>query len=94
MSLCRIIEFNEAADPVHRASLIALGLVLFVLTFVVLAASRVGARGAGVRAVGQARAFHQNQIMSLSCGRSMPNAQCTMPNAQRECMGCGNSFGP
>jgi phosphate transport system permease protein len=34
-------EFNEAADPVHRASLIALGLVLFVLTFIVLAASRV-----------------------------------------------------
>ena len=33
-------EFNEAADPVHRASLIALGLVLFVLTFVVLALSR------------------------------------------------------
>ena len=33
-------EFNEAADPVHRASLIALGLVLFVLTFIVLAASR------------------------------------------------------
>jgi phosphate transport system permease protein len=33
-------EFNEAADPVHRASLIALGLVLFVLTLVVLAASR------------------------------------------------------
>ncbi len=34
-------EFNEAADPVHRASLIALGLVLFVLTFIVLAASRM-----------------------------------------------------
>ena len=34
-------EFNEAADPVHRASLIALGLVLFVLTLVVLAASRL-----------------------------------------------------
>jgi phosphate transport system permease protein len=33
-------EFNEAADPVHRASLIALGLVLFVLTLVVLAFSR------------------------------------------------------
>jgi phosphate transport system permease protein len=33
-------EFNEAADPLHRASLIALGLVLFVLTFIVLAASR------------------------------------------------------
>jgi len=33
-------EFNEAADPVHRASLIALGLVLFVLTLIVLAASR------------------------------------------------------
>jgi phosphate transport system permease protein len=34
-------EFNEAADPVHRASLIALGLVLFLLTFVVLACSRL-----------------------------------------------------
>jgi phosphate transport system permease protein len=34
-------EFNEAADPVHRASLIALGLVLFVLTVIVLACSRV-----------------------------------------------------
>ncbi|MBS0327329.1 MAG: phosphate ABC transporter permease subunit PstC [Proteobacteria bacterium] len=34
-------EFNEASDPVHRASLIALGLVLFALTLVVLAASRV-----------------------------------------------------
>ena len=34
-------EFNEAADPVHRASLIALGLVLFVLTFIVLACSRM-----------------------------------------------------
>ena len=34
-------EFNEAADPVHRGSLIALGLVLFVLTLLVLAASRL-----------------------------------------------------
>ena len=34
-------EFNEAADPVHRASLIALGLVLFVLTTIVLACSRL-----------------------------------------------------
>ena len=34
-------EFNEASDPVHRASLIALGLVLFVLTFIVLACSRL-----------------------------------------------------
>ena len=34
-------EFNEAADPVHRASLIALGLVLFLLTFIVLACSRL-----------------------------------------------------
>jgi phosphate transport system permease protein len=33
-------EFNEASDPVHRASLFALGLVLFLLTFLVLAASR------------------------------------------------------
>jgi len=34
-------EFNEAAEPVHRAALIELGLVLFVLTFVVLAFSRM-----------------------------------------------------
>ncbi len=34
-------EFNEAADPVHRASLIALGLVLFVLTTIVLGLSRM-----------------------------------------------------
>jgi len=34
-------EFNEAAEPVHRASLIALGLVLFLLTFVVLSCSRL-----------------------------------------------------
>jgi phosphate transport system permease protein len=33
-------EFNEAADPVHRGALMALGLVLFVLTVIVLAASR------------------------------------------------------
>jgi phosphate transport system permease protein len=34
-------EFNEASDPVHLSSLIALGLVLFILTFVVLACSRL-----------------------------------------------------
>ena len=34
-------EFNEADDPVHRASLISLGLVLFVLTTIVLACSRL-----------------------------------------------------
>ena len=34
-------EFNEAAEPVHRAALIELGLVLFLLTFVVLACSRL-----------------------------------------------------
>jgi len=34
-------EFNEAADPVHRASLISLGLVLFLLTFIVLGFSRM-----------------------------------------------------
>ena len=39
-------EFNEAADPIHRASLIALGLVLFALTFVVLALSRHADRAA------------------------------------------------
>ena len=46
-------EFNEAADPVHRASLIALGLVLFLLTFIVLALSRMLiarlAKGEGTR---------------------------------------------
>ena len=34
-------EFNEAADPIHRASLITLGLVLFVLTLIVLGLSRL-----------------------------------------------------
>jgi len=34
-------EFNEASDPVHTASLIALGLILFILTFIVLALSRL-----------------------------------------------------
>lgn len=34
-------EFNEAADPVHSAALISLGLVLFLLTTLVLAASRL-----------------------------------------------------
>jgi len=34
-------EFNEASDPVHRASLFALGLVLFLLTFIVLTCSRL-----------------------------------------------------
>jgi phosphate transport system permease protein len=33
-------EFNEASDPLHLSALIALGLVLFLLTFCVLAASR------------------------------------------------------
>ena len=46
-------EFNEAADPIHRASLVALGLVLFVLTFIVLALSRLLiarlAKGEGTR---------------------------------------------
>jgi phosphate transport system permease protein len=34
-------EFNEASDPVHLSSLISLGLVLFMLTFIVLACSRL-----------------------------------------------------
>ncbi len=33
-------EFNEASDPLHLSALIALGLILFMLTFCVLAASR------------------------------------------------------
>jgi phosphate transport system permease protein len=46
-------EFNEAADPIHRGALIALGLVLFVLTLIVLTASRLLiarlSRGEGAR---------------------------------------------
>jgi phosphate transport system permease protein len=46
-------EFNEASEPIHRASLIALGLVLFVLTVIVLACSRLLiarlAKGEGAR---------------------------------------------
>ncbi|HEX6138195.1 MAG TPA: phosphate ABC transporter permease subunit PstC [Casimicrobiaceae bacterium] len=46
-------EFNEAADPIHRGALIELGLVLFVLTLIVLAASRLLiarlSRGEGAR---------------------------------------------
>ena len=46
-------EFNEAAEPIHRGALITLGLVLFVLTLIVLAASRLLiarlARGEGAR---------------------------------------------
>ncbi|HEV2977333.1 MAG TPA: phosphate ABC transporter permease subunit PstC [Casimicrobiaceae bacterium] len=34
-------EFNEASNPVHLSSLIALGLILFILTFIVLACSRL-----------------------------------------------------
>ena len=34
-------EFAEATDPLHTASLIALGLVLFVITFAVLALARI-----------------------------------------------------
>ena len=55
-------EFNEAADPVHRASLIALGLVLFVLTFIVLAllapADRAAREGRGQEDVTRRRHDH------------------------------------
>jgi phosphate transport system permease protein len=34
-------EFNEATSDMHTAALIALGLVLFVITFVVLAIARL-----------------------------------------------------
>jgi phosphate transport system permease protein len=33
-------EFGESVDPLHRSSLLALGFVLFLLTFVVLAAAK------------------------------------------------------
>ena len=34
-------EFNEAYTDLHRSSLIALGFLLFVVTFIVLAAARL-----------------------------------------------------
>jgi len=34
-------EFTEATSPMHTASLIALGLVLFLITFTVLALARL-----------------------------------------------------
>ncbi|MBI5884966.1 MAG: phosphate ABC transporter permease subunit PstC [Deltaproteobacteria bacterium] len=34
-------EFTEAVDPVHISSLVALGLILFVITFIVLAAAKL-----------------------------------------------------
>jgi phosphate transport system permease protein len=34
-------EFAEAVDPLHRSALLALGFVLFMITFVVLAAARL-----------------------------------------------------
>lgn len=34
-------EFNEAFDPLHKSALLALGFLLFVLTFIVLAAARL-----------------------------------------------------
>jgi phosphate transport system permease protein len=33
-------EFGESVDPLHKSSLLALGFVLFLLTFVVLAAAK------------------------------------------------------
>ena len=34
-------QFNEATNELHIASLISLGLVLFILTFVVMGAARI-----------------------------------------------------
>src|SRR5436190_13632617 len=34
-------EFGEAADPLHKSTLLALGFLLFVLTFIVLALARL-----------------------------------------------------
>jgi phosphate transport system permease protein len=42
-------EFTEATSPVHTAALIALGFVLFVITFVVLALARLMLRNAEQR---------------------------------------------
>jgi phosphate transport system permease protein len=42
-------EFTEATSPVHTSALIALGLVLFLITFTVLALARLMLRMQGVR---------------------------------------------
>ena len=42
-------EFTEASTPMHTASLIALGLVLFIITFVVLGLARLLLRSQGTR---------------------------------------------
>ena len=59
-------EFNEAADPVHSAALIMLGLVLFLLTFhrsrllaLLLIAARARAKGGRRDADGNAPALSQ-----------------------------------
>jgi phosphate transport system permease protein len=42
-------EFTEASTPMHTSALIALGLVLFVITFMVLGAARLLLRSQGTR---------------------------------------------
>jgi phosphate transport system permease protein len=42
-------EFTEASTPMHTAALIALGLVLFVITFIVLGLARLMLRSQGAR---------------------------------------------
>jgi phosphate transport system permease protein len=42
-------EFTEATSPMHTSALIALGLVLFVITFLVLGAARLMLRNQGAR---------------------------------------------
>jgi phosphate transport system permease protein len=43
-------EFTEASSPMHTASLIALGLVLFLITFIVLGLARLMLRNQGAKA--------------------------------------------
>lgn len=43
-------EFTEATDPLHMAALLALGLILFVITFAVLAMARLMLRKQGAHA--------------------------------------------
>jgi len=43
-------EFAEASDPLHLASLLHLGLILFMITFVVLSISRLMLRNMDKRA--------------------------------------------
>ena len=71
-------EFNEAADPVHRASLIALGLVLFLLT---LHRPRA-ARGCCSRS--SAKAEGREDLKGAAIGTALPPRLLRQPLQPRD----------